>query len=439
MKTEMKVLLYIKRSVQDKDGFSPLMGRISVRGKVNSIAQFACKFKIDVRLWNATAQRCTGKSKAATMANREIERLLLLLQKRFNELSDIRDIVKAEEVRNVFQGLAETQDTIMKLYAEHNSDYALRVRVNRAASTFYQYRNTCRILGEFLKERYHVSDMPVKQLDENFIEAFDMYMRTTRRFMPRTILGHINRLKSVMMLAVFRGIVPFSPFKGYAPQKPVFKQMYLTEDELDRFANTTYDTPNRNFTRDMFLFSCWTGICYCDMRSLTAANLVRADDGSLWIHTERQKTGTPECIRLMEIPLNIIEKYKDMDSDGKLLPMLTKESMNRHLKKMSVMCGINRPISFHQRRHSFATLICLSNGVPIETISKMMGHYSIRTTQIYAEITNHKVSRDLETLSENTKGKYALPDDGMPSRVFKCGNYSGWKKECASNDETKIK
>ena len=212
MKTEMKVLLYIKRSVQDKDGFSPLMGRISVRGKVNSIAQFACKFKIEVRLWNATAQRCTGKSKAATMANREIERVLLLLQKRFNELSDIRDVVKAEEVRNVFQGLAETQDTIMKLYAEHNSDYALRVGVNRAASTFYQYRNTCRILGEFLKERYHVSDMPVKQLDENFIEAFDMYMRTTRRFMPRTILGHVNRLKSVMMLAVFRGIVPFSPF-----------------------------------------------------------------------------------------------------------------------------------------------------------------------------------------------------------------------------------
>ena len=127
----MKVLLYIKRSVQDKDGFSPLMSRISVRGKVNSIAQFACKFKIDVRLWNATAQRCTGKSKAATMANREIDRLLLLLQKRFNELTDIKDVVKAEEVRNVFQGLAETQDTIMKLYAEHNSDYALRVRVIR--------------------------------------------------------------------------------------------------------------------------------------------------------------------------------------------------------------------------------------------------------------------------------------------------------------------
>lgn len=182
MKTEMKVLLYIKRSGQDKDGFSPLMGRISVKGRVNSIAQFACKFKIEVQLWNATAQRCTGKSKVATMANREIERVLLLLQKRFNELFDIQDVVTAEEVRNVFQGLAETQDTIMKLYAEHNSDYALRVGVNRAVNTFYQYQNTYRILGAFLKEKYHVSDMPVKQLDESFIEAFDMYMRTTRRF-----------------------------------------------------------------------------------------------------------------------------------------------------------------------------------------------------------------------------------------------------------------
>lgn len=351
MKTEMKVLLYIKRSGQDKDGRSPLMGRIAVRGKNNSIAQFSCKFKVDVRLWNATAQRCTGKSRMAVMANREIERTLLLLRQRFNELKDIKEVVSAEEVKNAYQGLAESQDTIMKLFEEHNSDYALRVGVNRSATSYYHYTNTYRHLATFLKDKYHLSDMPVKQMDENFIEDFDMYMRTVKRFMPKTILGHVNRLKSVMMLAVFRGIIPFSPFKGYRPQKPEFKQMYLTEEELGKFANMTYDTPNRNFTRDMFLFSCWTGICYCDMRALTEKNLVKAEDGSLWIHTERQKTGTPECVRLMEIPLAILEKYRDMDANGKLLPMLTKESMNRHLKKMSVMCGINRPVSFHIARH----------------------------------------------------------------------------------------
>ena len=395
----MKVLLYIKRSGQDKDGFSPLMGRISVKGRVNSIAQFACKFKIEVQLWNATAQRCTGKSKVATMANREIERVLLLLQKRFNELFDIQDVVTAEEVRNVFQGLAETQDTIMKLYAEHNSDYALRVGVNRAVNTFYQYQNTYRILGAFLKEKYHVSDMPVKQLDESFIEAFDMYMRTTRRFMPRTILGHVNRLKSVMMLAVFRGIVPFSPFKGYAPQKPAFKQMYLTEDELDLFSNTTYDTPNRNFTRDMFLFSCWTGICYCDMRSLTTANLVKADDGSMWIHTERQKTGTPECVRLMEIPLSIIEKYKGLVRDGHVFPVPSNGSCNKILKEIGRQCGFKVRLTYHVARHTNATTVLLSHGVPIETVSRLLGHTNIKTTQIYAKITAQKISQDMETLS----------------------------------------
>ncbi len=378
MKTEMKVLLYIKRSGQDKDGLSPLMGRITVKGKQNSIAQFSCKLKVNAKLWNATAQRCTGKSKMTVMANREIERTLLLLRQRFNELKDIKEVVSAEEVKNAYQGLAEAQDTIMKLFTEHNEEYALRVGVNRSVTSYYHYTNTYRHLATFLKDKYRLSDMPVKQMDENFIEDFDMYMRTVKRFMPKTILGHVNRLKSVMMLAVFRGIIPFSPFKGYRPQKPEFKQMYLTEEELGKFANMTYDTPNRNFTRDMFLFSCWTGICYCDMRALTEKNLVKAEDGSLWIHTERQKTGTPECIRLMEIPLAILEKYKGMDTGGRLLPMLTKESMNIHLKKMAVMCGINRPISFHQARHTFGSIICLSQGIPIETVSKIMGHKHIK-------------------------------------------------------------
>lgn len=420
MKTEMKVLLYIKRSEKDKDGLSPLMGRIAVRGKNNSIAQFSCKFKVDVRLWNATAQRCTGKSKMAVMANREIERTLLLLHQRFNELKDIREVVSAEEVKNAYQGLAEAQDTFMKLFAEHNEEYALRVGVNRSATSYYHYTNTYRHLATFLKDKYRLSDMPIKQLDENFIEDFDIYMRTVKRFMPKTILGHVNRLKSVMMLAVFRGIIPFSPFKGYRPQKPEFKQMYLTEEELAKFANMTYDTPNRNFTRDMFLFSCWTGICYCDMRALTEKNLVKAEDGSLWIHTERLKTGTPECVRLMEIPLAILEKYKGMDANGKLLPMLTKESMNIHLKKMAVMCGINRPISFHQARHTFGSIICLSQGIPIETVSKIMGHKHIKTTQRYAKVTQDKIDRDVDKLNEAIGGKFSLFGiDAAPSTIRK--------------------
>lgn len=154
--------------------------------------------------------------------------------------------------------------------------------------------------------------------------------------------------------------------------------------------------------------------------ALTEKNLVKAEDGSLWIHTERQKTGTPECIRLMEIPLAILEKYKGMDTGGRLLPMLTKESMNIHLKKMAVMCGINRPISFHQARHTFGSIICLSQGIPIETVSKIMGHKHIKTTQRYAKVTQDKIDRDVDRLNDAIGDKFSLFGiDAAPSTIRK--------------------
>lgn len=430
MKTEIKVLLYLKRNGQGKDGLCPLMGRIMVKGTVNSVTQFGCKIKVDPKLWNATSQRCTGKSRMAVTTNREIDRMLLLLQRRYNELAEISDDITAAQIRDAFQGMAEKQVTLMGLFRENNEEYALRVGVNRAPNTLYLYKNTYRLVEGFLKERYKVSDIPFKALDESFIEAFELYLRIDRKFQTGTSIGHVQRLKHIAQIAVNRAVVPFSPFKDFSPMKPGQKQMYLTREELDKLMGTTFDTPNRNFTRDMFLFSVFTGICYCDMRNLTEKNVVRDYEGNLWIETRRQKTGTPENVRLLDIAVKIMEKYRGMAPEGKLFPMLTKESMNIHLKKMAVQCGIDRNLSFHMARHTYATEICLSNGVPIETISRMMGHSNIRTTQIYAEITNQKVRKDFGILSEKTRNRYSLPEDNMPSRVYRCGQYSGWKKEC---------
>ena len=430
MKTEIKVLLYLKRNGQGKDGLCPLMGRIMVKGAVNSVTQFGCKIKVDPKLWNATSQRCTGKSRMAVTTNREIDRMLLLLQRRYNELAEISDDITAAQIRDAFQGMAEKQVTLMGLFRENNEEYALRVGVNRAPNTLYLYKNTYRLVEGFLKERYKVSDIPFKALDESFIEAFELYLRIDRKFQTGTSIGHVQRLKHIAQIAVNRAVVPFSPFKDFSPMKPGQKQMYLTREELDKLMGTTFDTPNRNFTRDMFLFSVFTGICYCDMRNLTEKNVVRDYEGNLWIETRRQKTGTPENVRLLDIAVKIMEKYRGMAPEGKLFPMLTKESMNIHLKKMAVQCGIDRNLSFHMARHTYATEICLSNGVPIETISRMMGHSNIRTTQIYAEITNQKVRKDFGILSEKTRDRYSLPEDNMPSRVYRCGQYSGWKKEC---------
>lgn len=352
MKTEIKVLLYLKRNGQGKDGLCPLMGRIMVKGTVNSVTQLGCKIKVDPKLWNATSQRCTGKSRMAVTTNREIDGMLLLLQKRYNELVEISDDITAVQIRDAFQGMAEKQVTLMGLFRENNEEYALRVGVNRTPNTLYQYKNTYRFVEKFLKEKYKVSDIPFKALDESFIEAFELYLRIDRKLQTGTSIGHVQRLKHIAQIAVNRAVVPYSPFKDFSPMKPKQKQMYLNREELDKLMTTTFDTPNRNFTRDMFLFSVFTGICYCDMRNLTEKNVVQDYEGNFWIETRRQKTGTPENVRLLDIAVKIMEKYRGMAPDGKLFPMLTKESMNIHLKKMAVQCGIDRNLSFHLPRHN---------------------------------------------------------------------------------------
>lgn len=351
MKTEFKMLLYLKRNGQDTEGLCPLMGRITVKGKTNSVAQFACKFKVNPNLWNATSQRCTGKSKVAVYTNREIEKMLLLLRQRYNELLDMKADITAEEIKNTFQGIATAQATLLGLFREHNEEYALRVGVNRKENSFYQYRNTYHHVAGYITDKYKVSDIPVKALDESFIESFELYLRIDKGMQTGSSIGHVQRLKHIVQTAVYRGILSFNPFKEFTALKPKQKQLYLTREELEKLMTTTFDMPNRNFTRDMFLFSAFTGICYCDMCNLRESNIVKADDGSLWIETKRQKTGTPENVRLLDIAITIIEKYKGMAPDGKLFPMLHNTSFNPHLKKIAKQCGIDRNLCFHTARH----------------------------------------------------------------------------------------
>ncbi len=420
MKTEMKVLLYLKRSEQTKDGLSPLMGKLTIKRVKNSSAQFGCKIKVDPKIWSATSQRCIGKSRIAIKTNKEIETQLLLLRQRFNELYEIGDNFTAFDVKAVFQGIAATQHSILKTFAEHNDEYSLRVGVNRAMSSYVQYKITLAHLTKFVNSKYKVTDMAIKQLDTIFIEEFATYLQIDKRHKPNTIRGHINRLKSVCCIAVHKGILDANPFKDYSTPKPERPQRYLSQEELSKIMNTTFDTPNRNFTRDMFIFSTMTGISYCDMRTLSENHLKQDDRGRLWIITNRQKTGTPENVMLLDIAIKIIDKYRGMAQGVLLFPMLTKESMNRHLKKIATICGIERNVSYHDSRHTFATQILLSQGVPIETVSRAMGHKNISTTQRYAKITHEKINKDVDIFKDTISGKFELNGiDSPPSTILK--------------------
>ena len=242
----------------------------------------------------------------------------------------------------------------------------------------------------------------------SFILDYDSHLRTDCRLSPGTIINLTVQLKIIVGEAVADGIITTYPFTGYEPVRPKQKRRYLTSEELQRLMTMPLHRPNLYLTRDLFLFSCYTGIPYSDMRLLSKEHLSLADDGTWWIRSSRRKTGVEFEIPLLDLPLHIMEKYRDTAPDGKLLPMYSNSTMNLNLKRIAKLCDIDCPLVFHAGRHTYATEITLGHGVPLETVSKMLGHARIETTQIYAKVTDDKINADTRVLNERIAEHFSV-------------------------------
>ena len=405
MKTDLKVHFYLRKTDEKKNGECPVIGKITI-GK--DVAQFSAKVTAKASLWDIVSGRVTGKSKHATEINATLDKINVAVNTSYRKLQETKNTVTANEVKNAFQGIASQQETLIRYFARHNEDFKKRVSVNRELSTQVQYENSLNHLKRFMSLKCKLSDIPFTQLDFSFIEKYDFYLRVELKLKPNTILGIMRHLRKMIKLATGEGIITHDPFDGYSPERPKAEQKYLTRDELQKIITTPLDHPCRYLTRDMFLFSVFTGLAYRDICNLTEKNIVRASDGVLWIETTRQKTGTPCEIPLMEIPMQILDKYKGLAPDGKLLPMQSCGRLNKNLKVIAQLCGLKRKLIFHAGRHTYASEICLSQGVPIETVSRMLGHRDLRSTQIYAKISNNKISEDTDKLEERIKDKFRL-------------------------------
>ena len=405
MKQVVKVSFYLKKDEVKTDGTCPVIGRLTV-GETS--VKFSMKFDAPLSLWDTAAGRLKGKSKEATEMNGKLDKARVSANAHYKELSTLKDNVTAHQVKCALQGMAASQETLVRYFEKHNEKFETRVGVNREPSTFFEYQNSLRHLRNFLKHKYNVSDVPFSALDIAFIEAFDFYLRIELKRKANTILGIVTRMRKMIKYAICEGIIAGDPFTGYAPERPKAEQKYLTRAELDKIMHTKLDHPNRYLTRDMFLFSCFTGLAYRDMRNLTEQNIVEGEDGMLWIKTTRQKTGTPCEIPLLELPLQVIEKYRGLAPEGKLLLMLSCKRMNINLQKIGVICGIKRYLNFHAGRHTYASEITLSQGVPMETVSRMLGHRDLRSTRIYAKVTNEKIDEDMSKLEKRLGKKYQL-------------------------------
>jgi site-specific recombinase XerD len=381
------------------------MGRITI-GK--EMVQFSCKIDADPKLWDVPSGRVKGKSHFARKINGEIDKINVAVHARYREIVAIRGAASAIEVKNAFQGISSSQETLLKIMREHNQEYQKRIGVNISIKSWRNYNYTLNHVERFIRQKYRVSDLSFRQLDYSFIENFEFYLRIDCKLKPGTMLCILTCLRKMIKIAISRGIISGDPFSGFSPERPKSSQKYIPADDLDKLMKTPMKRRTQEVVRDMFVFSCFTGLAYIDLFNLTIEQIVKTDDGSLWLNINRQKTGIFAKIPLLDEALKIIEKYRGTATGNKVFPMKSNSAVNKQLKSIAKQCGIERNLHSHAARHTFATEVCLSQGVPIETVSRMMGHNKLSTTQIYAKVTHNKVEEDMETLSEKINGKYVI-------------------------------
>ncbi len=355
-------------------------------------------------LWDTKAGRLTGKSSKAVKTNIAIDKIRVDINRHYQEIMQADGFVTADKVKNAYLGLGVKQDMLLVLFDKHNQEFSKKVGYNRTQATYSRYCTLYKHVENYIRKEYNRKDICLKELNLSFINGFEHYLRTERKNSTNTVWVYMIGLKHIISIARNSGQLAINPFAGYLISPEQKDRGFLNKEELQSLIHAKMKNAQYELVRDMFVFATFTGLSYSDVKNLTKDNLQTAFDGNLWIITRRQKTNTDSSIRLLEVPKRIIEKYKGYCRDNRLFPMPSNSSCNAILKKIAKQCGIKTKLTYHVGRHTFSTLLTLSQGVPIETVSKMLGHTNIKTTQIYARITKEKISQDMEALSHKLAG-----------------------------------
>jgi integrase len=288
---------------------------------------------------------------------------------------------------------------ILAYFKRHNDGFAAKVGYSRAHETYARYRVVCSHLASYIQKKYRRDDIPLSSIRAPFVEGFDTWLRTACGLSSNSVWGYMIALKHVITLARGEGLLAVDPFASYVNSYTAVDRGYLTEDELVRLMEVPVRTRVEEQVRDLFLFAAFTGLSYVDVKNLREDNVRRFFDGNWWILTRRHKTQVESNIRLLDVPLRLVEKYRGTVPDGHIFPVPSNNCCNENLQRLAERCGIRTHLTFHVGRHTFAT-IALNRGMPVESLSRILGHTNIRTTQIYAKITDKKISADMAALSD---------------------------------------
>ncbi len=391
-------LFFLKGDSLDKNGKVAIYLRITVNGKR---CELSIKRKIDPTKWNSMAGRIKGKDIYAQELNRYINAISTKLYKIHEKFTVEGKPFTSKTILNNYLNADDNRKTLIGIFNEHNRQIEKLVGNSYSRGCYLRYVRTSKHLESYIRKEYRMDDIFVQEVDLKFINGFEYFLKVKNIGNQNTITKYITNMKKIIRIAYANDWITKNPFFHWKAKWKVVERDFLTEVDIQKLIKKEFEIKRLEQVRDIFIFCCYTGLAYVDVQKLSKNDIIIGIDGERWINTRRAKTDTRSHIPILPIPQSILTKYKvhpEVVNHRKVLPVISNQKMNAYLKEIADVCGITKILTFHLARHTFATTVTLTNGVPIESVSKMLGHKSLKTTQHYAKILDRKVSHDMKAL-----------------------------------------
>ena len=404
MKTKITLHFYAKSTKANANGLLPIYVRLTVDGKR---LEFSTKKFVEKSKWSSELAKMKGTTDEARSINSYLDLMKSKVLDAQMELLHRNETLSIENFKNKLLGTEERQRMLVPIFQDHNNKIKELVGKEYASGTLERYTTSLKHTIEFMQWKYNISDIDITKIDHAFISDYEFWLRSVRNCANNTAVKYIKNFNKIIKICLANDWLDKNPFANYKSKVKEVERVYLSEEEVQAIIEKEFKTERLSLVRDIFLFSCFTGLAYIDVKNLTKSHISHGIDGEQWIFTHRQKTESASKIPILPMTQMIIDKYENhpqSNNQDKLLPILSNQKMNAYLKEIAAVCEIEKELTFHIARHTFATTVTLTNGVPIESVSKMLGHKNLRTTQHYAKVLDRKVSEDMKIL----KGKLSL-------------------------------
>ena len=400
MKTKITLHFYAKSTKANANGLLPIYVRLTVDGKR---LEFSTKKFVEKSRWSNELSKMKGTTEEARSINSYLDLMKSKVLDAQMKLLHRNEALTIENFKSKLLGTEERQRMLVPIFQDHNNKIKELVGKEYAPGTLERYTTSLKHTIEFMQWKYNVSDIDITKIDHAFISDYEFWLRSVRNCANNTAVKYIKNFNKIIKICLANDWLEKNPFANYKSKVKEIERVYLTEAEIQSIIEKDFKTERLSLVRDIFLFSCFTGLAYIDVKNLTKSHISHGIDGEKWIFTHRQKTESASKIPILPVTQMIIDKYENHPqciNEDKLLPILSNQKMNAYLKEIAGVCEIEKELTFHIARHTFATTVTLTNGVPIESVSKMLGHKNLRTTQHYAKVLDRKVSEDMKVLKE---------------------------------------